>query len=147
MVAPLIPERVVELVEAVRVSAVHGERALEWKRALDLSRRPRRAQVARQLIGFSNRMPEDAARWFGGQACLLIGIEPGKVSGMPNADPAVIDERLRPYTGGALRFSAQHVLAADGVVLALIVDRPRQRDRPYRLVTKRVVVECCKASH
>ena len=93
MVAPLIPERVVELVEAVRVSAVHGERALEWKRALDLSRRPRRAQVARQLIGFANRMPEDAARWFGGQACLLIGIEPGKVSGMPNADPAVIDER------------------------------------------------------
>ena len=81
MVAPLIPERVVELVEAVRVSAVHGERALEWKRALDLSRRPRRAQVARQLIGFANRMPEDAANGSAVRLACLSGLSPARYPG------------------------------------------------------------------
>lgn len=131
---PLTDERIEALVYAVAAGDVADENeALEWKRKLDLSKRPQRAQTARQLIGFANRDPADALRWFGGHACLLLGVEPGEVTGMHRVDSAVLDDRLRPYTGDRLRWSGHYVAAGDRHVLALVVDAPRRRDPVYQL--------------
>jgi hypothetical protein len=131
---PLTGERLEALVRAVVAGDVTDENeALEWKRRLDLKLKPLRAQTARQLVGFANRDPEDAQRWFAGNACPIIGAEPGAVTGMERVDHAVLDDRLRPYTGDRLRWSPSYVEVDGEAVLAIVVDAPRRRDPEYRL--------------
>jgi len=52
---------------------------------------------------------------------------------MRRVDPAVLDDRLRSYTGDRLRWSGHYVAAGDRHVLALVVDAPRRRDPVYLL--------------
>ncbi|MFC7645924.1 hypothetical protein ACFQX6_38960 [Streptosporangium lutulentum] len=69
-----------KLVQAVRQASKADETIwLEWKSELDLNPADKgdksgRAHVARAIIGFANRMPEDAARFAEGYGFLLAGV-------------------------------------------------------------------------
>ena len=106
---------------------------LEWKLRWDLDSRPRRAELARHLIGFANRDPDQAQRVFGGHAFLLIGVEPGRLGQAPQLDPADIDQRLSPYTGTELSWHPVYVQIEETRVLVLVVDPPEWGDPVFRL--------------
>src|SRR3954452_24898125 len=67
---------------------------LEWKSGYDLTTPTGRASTARQIIGFANRMPDQAERHADGYAYLVLGVEAGKFQGMPVHDSADIENWL-----------------------------------------------------
>ena len=105
--------------------------SIEWKATIDLTEKPRRAQVAKHLIGFANRDPETAQRAFEGNGYLIVGAEPGRLTGMQVHDAAALDDWLRPYTGDELRWSAQYVQIGADSVLVICVEPPRDGDPIY----------------
>jgi hypothetical protein len=72
-------KQLTELVEAV-VAAPQAEpetHAVEWKSELDLAGDAKaRFKLAKQVIAFGNRHPDDAAREFEGCAYIVIGADP-----------------------------------------------------------------------
>lgn len=82
---------------------------LEWKRMLDLTTSQHRFDVAKQILGFSNREPDRAAAYAGGCAYVVIGAEPSNLAGQDSIDPADLEAGLRRY---ALR-KAGHLTAND----------------------------------
>ncbi|MFN8131645.1 MAG: hypothetical protein U0R70_08860 [Solirubrobacteraceae bacterium] len=122
------------LAEYVLGTAEAGEPDwLEWKTGYDLTTAAGRASTAKHLLGFANRMPDVAARHAGGLAYLLLGVEPGCVSGMPGHDRADIENWLRPYVGPDLVFDVDTVSLGGERVLFFTVDPPRQGDPIFPL--------------
>jgi hypothetical protein len=96
------PAAQVELVQAVLAADETDETEwVEWKSLLDLTRAEGRFAIASQILGFANRHPDRASRFVGGCAYLIVGAEPGTMSGQPVMDPADLDNALRPYLGDA----------------------------------------------
>lgn len=106
---------------------------LEWKSAYDLSSKPGAAATARQLIGMANRDFAQAERHADGSAYVLIGVEPGKVHGVPHWDSADIENWLARYVEPELRYDAHYVEIDGKEVLLFTVDAPRQGDPIYCL--------------
>jgi hypothetical protein len=106
---------------------------LEWKSAWDMSTKPRRADLARHIIGFANRDPDQAMRFFGGHAFILIGVAPGTLGSAPELDPADIVQALTPYTGTQLSWHPVYVPFQGSRVLVLVIDPPRWGDPVWRL--------------
>jgi hypothetical protein len=78
------PSERLALVEYIASSPTLQENEhLEWKSGYDLGKRPDAGEVAKQLVGFANRDPARAQRQTGGFAYVLLGIEPGAVTGVP----------------------------------------------------------------
>ena len=78
----------VALVTAI-LDAPAGEQEtnwLEWKGRLDLTARATEAVVAKAVIGLANRDPEMAARAMEGCAYLVVGVEPGELTGVTPID-------------------------------------------------------------
>jgi hypothetical protein len=71
------PSDRVALVEAVLAAheADEGE-GIEWKREIPFGTGAGNFTAGRHVLGFSNRKPEGAARFLGGQAHLLVGRGP-----------------------------------------------------------------------
>jgi hypothetical protein len=131
------PSARVELVEAV-LAAHEADEAewIEWKREVPLGTPAGNFKAACQILGFSNRKPVEANRFLGGQAYLLIGVEPGGLVGAPVVDPARLEDWLRPYLGddGPV-WDAHNVDAQDVHVVAIEVAPPRDGD-PIRTLRK-----------
>jgi hypothetical protein len=106
---------------------------VEWKREWSLDTRPRRAVLAKHIIGFANRDPDRAARIFGGHAFLLIGVEPGAWGSAPQADPAELIQQLEPYTGSDLPWHPVFVEHDGHRVLVIVVDPPQWGDPVRRM--------------
>ena len=106
---------------------------LEWKTGYDLSKRPGAAATARQLIGMANRDTAHAMRHTDGHAYILLGVEPGNLSGVPEWDSADIEKWLTPFVGPDLRYDAYYVRVEgrSGHVLFLTIDPPREGDPIY----------------
>jgi hypothetical protein len=101
---------------------------LEWKREWDFGSRPRRADLARHIIGFANRDPDRAAKLFDGHAFLFIGVEPGGYGQAPRLDPADISQSLSGYTGSDVFWHPVYVTSDQHEVLVIVVDPPRWGD-------------------
>ena len=133
--AAISPEQLLALVRAVVDLPPSWQEldALEWKDRIDLRERPRRAQVAKHLIGFGNRDPKSALRTFEGETYVVLGAAPGKATGMEVNDAAALDDWLRPYTGDELRWRPAYVELDGQAVLVITVEPPRDGDPIYVL--------------
>jgi hypothetical protein len=117
------------LVHAIRHASKADETIwLEWKSDLELDPADKgdksgRAHVARAIIGFANRMPDDAGRFAQGHGILMVGVGP---EGMPGVRPHDITELVRwitPYVGNEIGWMPTYVEAEgeNGPVAVLIV--------------------------
>ena len=68
---------------------------LEWKREAVLDDRRWQAQIAKCIAGFANRDPIVAKLWAGGCSYLVIGAEPGNVTGVTPIDNARLQDGIR----------------------------------------------------
>jgi hypothetical protein len=92
--------------------------------------------VAKAIVAFANRDPRTAARWLGGHAVIVIGLEPGNLAGVPEIDPAdlynKVNALLAPPAPGwdanPLTYRGKHVLV-------ITVHPPRQGD-PIAVIGK-----------
>ena len=80
-------------------SSLQEQPFVEWKSQGDAQEPKWRAELSRQVLGFSNRDPEAAAPWFAGCAYIVLGVEPGSIRGTPVHDTAKIETWLAPYVG------------------------------------------------
>ncbi|WP_112136041.1 AlbA family DNA-binding domain-containing protein [Glycomyces dulcitolivorans] len=135
--ALLRPSQLEELVLAVRKASEQDEDdALEWKSTLDLDD-PKQFthHLVRQIIGFANRMPEEAARRYEGYGYIVVGVKPGELKGVVEIDPAQLSQKLRPFVGGISWFP-EYVSVDDVQVLVIIVNAPKYGDAIHALHKK-----------
>jgi hypothetical protein len=117
----------VALVKAVRDAppAESETNYLEWKGTLDLSEKSARAKIAAAVLGFSNRMPDVAARAVGGCAYMLVGVEPGALVGITPVDAAKLEAGLAAYVGANVQWRPDYVEVDGKTVLVVTVEPPR----------------------
>lgn len=108
---------------------------VEWKAELDLSDPRGGYQVGRNVLGMANRDPQRAARWFEGCGYVIVGAEPGKLSGVTPIDPAQYSRRINAYTGGSdgPPWSATYVHVDEVSVFLVTVEPPRAGDPIWTL--------------
>lgn len=125
------PRDLQRLVDAVVAAGSADETGwLECKSDLDLTKAEGRYKVARAVLGFANRMPDAAANACGGLAYLLIGAEPGQVSGTQVIDTSSLEHGLTNYLGGDGPVWTPLYLQVDGKdVLVVTVEPPKWGDR------------------
>lgn len=128
-----------ELVATVAAAPAHEPEthAVEWKSELDLAASAgARFSCARQILGFSNRDPDRAAREFEGCAYLLVGVEPDCIHGCEACDPADIDNWISDYLGAdGPQWQPTYVEAEGKTVLVITVEPPHWGD-PIRTLRK-----------
>jgi hypothetical protein len=128
------PSERLALVEYIAGSPTLQENEhLEWKSGYNLGRRPDAGKVAKQLISFANRDPVRSQRLTGGYAYLLLGVEAGRVIGVPVWDSADIESWLSRFVPSELMYDVHYVTAEGKDVLVLEVDPPRQGDTIFCL--------------
>lgn len=121
-----------DLVRAVVSAAPADEsRALEWKRGYsDLTSQEASFAISRAILGFANRMPEVAATQFEGAAYVVIGAEPGLLSGQNVPDSANVVNAIGRYSGQGFPLWDGREVAVDGItVFVVTVEPPRAGDR------------------
>ncbi len=129
----------VELVEAIVAApqSTQETQAVEWKSEIDLTDRGWRARLAKGVLGFANRDPEVAARWFEGCAYFVAGASPGEVTGTAVFDSAKVEDMLAPYLGkgpAGPEWSSSYVEVDDKQVLIVTVEPPRWGSRIWTLL-------------
>ncbi|WP_139263562.1 hypothetical protein [Geodermatophilus africanus] len=93
------------LVEAVAQADDRVERhCLEVKSSIDLKSKDGISKVAKFILGAANRMPDVAARYFGGHAVMVLGVAPGSTPGF-EAVKALDIESCRETAAGGVRQS------------------------------------------
>ena len=92
------PNALAQLVFAVTQASSNDELDwIEWKSGLYLTDRATQGTVARHILGMANRRPDQARLHAGGCGYVVIGAEPGRVTGVIEADPADLSNAIRPY--------------------------------------------------
>lgn len=120
----------VELVRAIVAAppSTQETQAVEWKSTLDLDDRGWRARVAKGILGFANRDPDVAVRWFEGCAYFVGGASPGEANGTKVFDAAKVESMLMPYLGkepAGPVWSSDYVEVDGKSVLVVTVEPPR----------------------
>ncbi|WP_454810665.1 hypothetical protein [Paenarthrobacter nitroguajacolicus] len=72
---------------------------MELKSEWDLTDKKKTGNLARLILGFANRDPAVAAKYLGGEAYLVLGVDSGRAEGLTKADSATITMQIQPYTG------------------------------------------------
>jgi len=124
------------LVEAVFAADDHDEADwIEWKSTLDMSTKDGAFAVARVVLGLANRLPDRASITCGGLGYVVVGAEPGRVSGVVSTDPASLDQLIEPYLGAmeGPRWSPVYLPVMNATVLVVTVEAPRAGDRIFPL--------------
>ncbi|WP_344142347.1 ATP-binding protein [Polymorphospora rubra] len=126
----LLPSQLVELVRAVEGADEHDEhRWIEWKSSgLDPATAAGQAHIVKQIIGLANRQPTAAAQSAGGYGYLLVGVEPGEITGVTTVDPATLIGKVRSCIGDAVQWRPEYVQVDGKTVLIVIVDPPKPGD-------------------
>lgn len=97
---PLSTEDHAELFKAIYDGALGDETdAMELKSEWDLSDKKKTGILARLILGFANRDPAVAAKYFGSEAYLVLGVDSGRAEGVTKADNATIAMQIQSYTG------------------------------------------------
>jgi len=124
------------LVDAVVAASDHDEADwIEWKSDLDLTAKLGCFQVARTVLGMANRLPENASVNCEGLGFIVVGAQPGKLTGIASVDPAQLDQLVEPYVGGSEgpRWTPTYLTMGDRTVLVVTVEAPQPGDRIYAL--------------
>lgn len=124
-----------QLVDAVTQASPNDELDwIEWKSSYDLTDRPTQGTIARHILGMANRRPDQASLHAQGCGYLVIGAEPGQVTGVTELDPADLTQAIRPYLGteGPV-WTPGYVREFAVPVLVVVVDAPRPGDRMFTL--------------
>ena len=128
------PNELVKLVDAVFAADPGDEQDwLEWKSQLDLADKAGQFHVARTILALANRDPSAARDFAGGFGYLLVGVEPGRITGCATLDPAKLDDGVSRYTGDGPRWAAHVVSKQEGEVLLVVVQPPEAGDPIYPL--------------
>lgn len=120
------------LVEAILSAAPTDEtRALEWKSGFaDLLSREASFSIARAILGLSNRPTKVAAGAFEGTSYVVVGAEPGKLTGQSIPDGAELIAAISRFTGTGHPVWDPHAVEVSGeTVLVVTVEAPREGDR------------------
>ena len=128
--------QLLELIEAVvEAEPVDEAEWIEWKSRLDLRGNAGQFSVGKAVLGIANRLPDEAAQWFGGYGYVLVGVQPAGVVGVDAVDQAVLRPGVDAYTGGGdgPRWSPEWLRTDGGMVLVVVVDPPRWGDRIWAL--------------
>lgn len=125
------------LVDAILAASPTDEADwLEWKSGLNLGTKEGCFAVARTVLGMANRMPEQAVRSCDGLGYIVIGAEPGNLSGVESVDPAITDQIMEQYLGGAdgPRWTPVDIVGEGGKhVFVVTVEAPKAGDRIFTL--------------
>ncbi len=133
-VAFLRPSELAALVDAVVAAEAEDEQDwLEWKSQLDLTQKAGHFHVARTILALANRDPASARPFADGFGYLLVGVEPGQVSGVAKIDTSKLDDGVSRYTGDDPRWTAHVVSRSRGDVLVIVVQPPEPGDPIYPL--------------
>lgn len=126
-----------ELFDAVKVALPGDENQwVEFKANVDPSTKAGAATIAKSIVAFANRDPDNAANWLGGHAVILVGLEPGNVVGAPEIDPADLHNKVNALLGPPPpKWDATPVTYEGKHVIAITVDPPRQGD-PIAVIGK-----------
>jgi hypothetical protein len=107
------PHELASLVSAIAAASPNDETDwLEWKSGMDLGQRETQVTIARHILGMANRRVADARSHAGGCGYLVIGAEPGSISGVAEIDPADLDQAVQPTSARAAHLGAPPVSAA-----------------------------------
>jgi hypothetical protein len=119
------------LIHAVVEAAPEDEsRSVEWKGGYpDVTAQDASFAISRAILGFANRPVDVASRAFGGSGYLVVGAEPGRVSGQSVPDSAELVAAIRRYTGSGPTWDPVTVKVEAATVLVVIVAPPRPGDR------------------
>lgn len=103
---------------------------LELKSDVDLTTEAGRAKVAKFILGAANRMPDNAAKRFGGHALLVLGVAKGAVRGIPFFEAKDLERVVKKFIGAdGPGWDFERVRGVeDRDVIVVIVDPPRQGD-------------------
>jgi hypothetical protein len=127
------------LIEAV-VNADAGDELdwIEWKTDVDLGTKDGCFKIAKTILGMTNRLPDVAALTCEGCGYLIIGAEPGNLSGVTTVDPAQWTPRVEKYTNGpeSPRWSPMTIPVEGHSVLVITVEPPRDGDPIWSLRTE-----------
>ncbi len=122
-------------------SAIFEKSWVEWKTHVDLAGKRWQAEIAKQIIGFANRMPEAAERYAGGHGYLVLGAEPGLVDEVTAVEDLQFVRDVRPYLGEAGPvWDSNYVEVAGMHVLVVDVHPPKWGD-PVHQVRKELAGE------
>jgi hypothetical protein len=100
---------------------------IEFKANVDPATVEGRFTVAKAIVAFANRDPLTADKWMGGHAVIVIGLEPGNLTGTPDIDPADLHDKINALLAPpAPGWDATPVIYRDKHVLVITVDPPRQ---------------------
>lgn len=102
---------------------------IEWKSSLDLTAKVDLAKLAKHILAFANRLPTVASRHCAGYSYIVVGAEPGRLTGIEVVDAARLDQGLQPYlgTGDAAPLWTPDWVAVNGTyVLVIEVEAPRR---------------------
>ena len=108
---------------------------LEWKREADLSDRRWYALIAKCIAGFANRDPIIAKRWAGGCSYMVVGAEPGNVSGVAPIDNANLHAGISRFVRQTVRWSPQYIQYEGKQVLVITVEPPEHGDQIVAMLT------------
>lgn len=128
--SPVARHRLVEAI--VNAPATEPETDyLEWKAGIDLH--GYRGSIAKHILGFANRQVARASRHLDGTAHLVLGAEPGAVSGIEPADSADLLNWIAPFVGVAdgPQWDPHYVELEGKQVLVITVAAPRDGDRAW----------------
>ena len=119
------------LVEAISLAPLTESEPhwLEWKSQADLNDRRWHALIAKCIAGFANRDPIVAKRWAGGCSYMVIGAEPGNVSGVTPIDNANLHAGISRFVRTTVRWSPQYIQHEGKQVLVISVEPPEHGDQ------------------
>lgn len=106
---------------------------VEWKLLPDLDSPEHRFKVAKAILGFANRSPARAAKYFQGVAYMIVGAEPGSAPGIPPLDHAVVHQKLAAYLDDGPRWTPYDIDYRGNNVLVIVVEPPSPGDRIHAL--------------
>ena len=126
-----------QLVEAIsRAPASASEPDwLEWKSGADLTDKRWYAVISKLVAGFANRDPASARREAGGCAYIVVGAEPGNVSGVTPVDQADLSSGVSRFVGPTVRWDPRYIECGGRQVLVVTVEPPEFGD-PIRAILR-----------
>jgi hypothetical protein len=129
------PLQLRSLVEAVKNAGEHDENDwIEWKSNYNLSEKQTKATLARHILAMANRSVEKSSQVANGYGYILVGVEPGGVSGVATIDLADLESGIRPYLGPqGPEWIPSYVTVEGKEVLVIAVDPPRDGDPIHTL--------------
>jgi hypothetical protein len=129
------PEELVSLVQAIVAALPEDELDwIEWKIAGDLGSKATAGTIARHILGMANRIPDRAALHAQGCGYLVMGAQPGSLSGIVPVDPANLGLAVQPYLGSeGPTWTHQYVPDGQVTVLVVMVEPPMPGHRIFTL--------------